>query len=193
MLKGREHNLDRHHRHTEPAGKGLERPGRGVGVVVSADERDNQQGDFFLDAVAELELAPRRGQQRRVLMVTGDAGADEHDEPVQIQPDHREDHNREAGVDRRVLGRSRDEGGEAPAEHLPQDPCDGGAHQRRYHAHARVGHEHIDEAEGCDHEQERKHRCNKLNQGTQGFDRDQGLHSAAAEEGRRDTHGREGQ
>src|SRR4029453_12247771 len=70
-----------------------------------------------------------------------------------IQPDHRDYHDSETGVDRLVAAHAHDEAREHAAAEGPYHTCKQPTADGWLDLHSRIRHEHVQEAESCDHHQ----------------------------------------
>ena len=128
-----------------------------------------------------------------MLQVERHRGAEQQDQPAEIQPEHEQDQDREAGVDRGVAGRGGGEQGEGPAGRLPQDAAHHAADQRRPEPHPGVGHEGVDEGEGADHQHVRQQVPDLQREPADRLHPHRLAHHARARRGGGDAHGREHQ
>ena len=86
--------------------------------------------DLLAIAAGEFDGLLAVAQVLRKLHVEGELRADEQDQPAQVHPDERGQHDGEAGVDRHHLRGIHDERGEYLADQRPDDAGGHAADQR---------------------------------------------------------------
>ncbi len=128
-------------------------PARPARDEALAEQVHRAQRDAFAQRAGGRDLAVTGAQVLGVLHVEAQLPAEQHHQPAQVQPYHEQQHDREAGIDRRRLRRVHGDAREDRADADPRSTAEQRADERRTPAHARVRHVAVQEPEQADDQQ----------------------------------------
>ena len=108
---------------------------------------DNRQIDNFTERIADFSAVRFQFVFVHVLVREGQLGADQHDQPAQLQPDQKQGQGRETAVDGVIAGHAYLEKDISPLQDLKGRAGDYPADQSGREGDFGVGHEDIDKGE----------------------------------------------
>ena len=138
------------------------------------DER--RKGEPFPESVAFPTGQRFTQKSGRVLMEISHLGADEKNQPANVHPDKKHDHDCKARIDSGVTGGVGNEHRECGAYELPQDARGGAADERRTEPHIGVRNQLVKESERRAKQDERHDVGRQGKDVTDKSDLDEALH-----------------